>query len=184
MGSMINSLDTEILFFIYWHLHFPILDKLMVLITSLGDKGVIWIVIALLLLINKKTRMAGLLTLFALLLTAIIGEVFLKNIFQRPRPCTDFPSMLLLIDRLTSYSFPSGHTSSSFAAAYILSKYFKKYAFFFWTFATLIGLSRIYLFVHYPSDVIAGIVLGLICGKVVTYLYDHYLKAKSLYKSP
>lgn len=176
MSSFISSFDTEIIFFIYSKLHLPFLDKLMILITSLGDKGFIWITLSLILLINKKTRIVGILTLSALLISTIIGEGLLKPFFQRPRPFTDFPSTILLIDKLTSYSFPSGHASSSFAAAYVLSKYLKRYSFFFWGFAVMMGISRIYLFIHYPTDVIAGILLGLICGKVITYLYEEQLK--------
>ncbi len=180
MTSLINSFDAEIMYFMYSKLPFPLLDKLMVLITSLGDKGMIWILIALILLINKKTRTAGLLTLAALGLSAIIGEGILKPLFQRPRPYTDYPTTLMLIDQLTSYSFPSGHTSSSFAAAYVLSKYFKQFALLFWSFAIVMGLSRIYLFVHYPTDVIAGALLGLACGIIINFLYETYLKKKEL----
>lgn len=180
MTSLINSLDTEIMVFIYSKLHFPILDKVMILITSLGDKGMIWIVIALLLLINQKTRTAGLLTLAALGLSAFIGEGILKPLFQRPRPYSDYPATLMLIDQLTSYSFPSGHTSSSFAAAYVLSKSFKKLVFVFLGFAIVMGFSRMYLFMHYSTDVIAGALLGLVSGIIVNFFYETYLKKKEL----
>lgn len=180
MTSLINNFDTEIMFFIYSKLHFPILDKLMILITSLGDKGMIWIIIGLILLINKKTRVAGILTLATLGLSAIIGEGILKPLFQRPRPYSDYPTTLMLIDQLTSFSFPSGHTSSSFAAAYILSKFFKKWTFVLGGFAIVMGFSRMYLFMHYPTDVIVGALLGLVSGIIVNFFYETYLKKKEL----
>ncbi len=176
MITFINDLDQSILFFIQTNLHFPILDKLMIFFTSAGDRGLIWISIAVILLINKKTRYFGVVTLVALIISTIMGEGILKHILRRQRPYFDFPSIYLLVDKSTTYSFPSGHTTSSFAAAYVLSKHLKKYSLLFWTLAIAIAFSRLYLFLHYPSDVIAGIVLGLICGKVSYYLGEHKIK--------
>ena len=183
MIAFLSSVDETILFFIQTNFHFQILDKIMIFATSAGDKGLLWIVLSLLLLINKKTRGIGIATLVALTLSAIMGEGLLKHIVQRPRPYADFPWVHLLVDKSTIYSFPSGHTTSSVAAAYVLSKYFKKYAPFIWTVAAMIAASRLYLFMHYPSDIVAGVVLGLICGKAASYLYEYKINAKPSLKN-
>ena len=173
-----NNIDQTILFFIQTNFHTPILNKVMILFTAAGDKGFVWILISLLLLINKKTRYIGMVTLGALVLSTIAGEGILKHIIQRPRSYVDFPSIQLLVGKPTTYSFPSGHTASSFAAAYVLSKYLKKISPLIWIVAITIAFSRLYLFMHYPSDVVAGIVLGLICGKVALYMYEHKIKKR------
>jgi undecaprenyl-diphosphatase len=153
-------------------MHDKILDRVMVISTFLGDNGLIWIIIACLLMVNKKYRTLGLMVLGAMLLGTILGEGMLKHIFHRIRPSADIPPMQLLIRKPMTYSFPSGHTTSSFAAAGVLSKYLKSYAFGFFTLAFLIAFSRIYLFVHYPTDVLAGIVLGLICSRIIVFIFS------------
>lgn len=175
----INTIDQTMLFFIQGF-HCPVLDKIMIIATSWGNRGFIWLAMAGILAVNKKTRSIGLITLAALILSTIVGEGILKHLIQRPRPYTDFPSIQMLVGKVTSYSFPSGHATSSFAAAYVLSRYLKKYSPVFWTMAFGITFSRIYLFMHYPTDIIAGIVLGLLCGKTVSYLYENKLKNQPL----
>jgi len=171
MLTYINTIDQTILFFIQGF-HYPVLDKIMIIATSWGNMGFIWLAMAGIMTSNKKTRSIGLITLATLILGAIVSEGILKHLIQRPRPYTDFPSIQMLVDKVTSYSFPSGHATSSFAAAYVLSRYLKKYAPVFWTMACAIAFSRIYLFMHYPTDIVAGIILGLLCGKTVSYLYE------------
>lgn len=178
MITFLNNLDQTILFFIQTNFHFPILDKIMVLFSTAGDKGVIWILLSFLLLMNKKTRSIGMVTLGVLILSTIMGEGIFKHIFQRPRPYANFPSISLLIDKSSAYSFPSGHTTSSFAVAYVINKYLKRFAPWVWMSAITIAFSRIYLFMHYPSDILAGMILGLLCGKVTTCLYENKIKKK------
>jgi undecaprenyl-diphosphatase len=122
---IIQSFDNSILLFIKNNLHFPVLDKLMIFITDLGNGGFIWVIISLLLISNKKYRHIGILTLSSLLVTTSAGDEVLKNIVHRIRPSANIPVASLLIKKPISYSFPSGHAASSFAAATILSKYFK-----------------------------------------------------------
>lgn len=170
MMSQILMLDNIILLYIKDNMHSPIMDKAMVAITTLGNSGFIWILISILLMLNKKYRIIGLMALCALILSTILGEGILKHVFQRVRPSFDIPTVNLLIQKPLSYSFPSGHTTSSFAVAGILAKYFKKYAILFFAIASLIGFSRLYLYVHYPTDVLVGIILGLICSKIIICL--------------
>ena len=172
MISLIQRFDSSILLYIKNNMHGAIMDKLMVISTYLGNAGVIWFIIIALLLINKKYRKIGLMALVALILSTILGEGILKHVVHRIRPCADIPAVNLLITKPLSYSFPSGHTMSSFAVAGVLAKYFKEYAIEFFSLAILIAFSRLYLYVHYPTDVLAGVVLGLICSRIIIYLFN------------
>ncbi|MEW8957154.1 phosphatase PAP2 family protein [Clostridium sp.] len=164
MIQIIESLDNAILLFINDILSNPVLDKVMVFITSLGNLGLIWIAISLILIAIKKYRNIGFICLGALIINLILGEGILKNLIERPRPNGELNGITMLIPRPITYSFPSGHTSSAFAAALVLSTYLKKYSWGFWLLAGAIAFSRLYLYVHYPSDILGGIILGLISG--------------------
>ena len=117
----IPSLDAAVMAFIQTHFHNTVTDTVFPIITSLGEAGIGWIVLSLVLLCFKKTRRTGGLVLIAMTVTLLFGELTLKNIICRLRPCNVFTDFPMLIARPTSYSFPSGHTSSSFAAALILT---------------------------------------------------------------
>lgn len=172
MFNMLQNFDLMLLEWISNNLHNPILDKIFIVLTTLGDNGLIWIIIALLLLVTKKYRKAGFLILCALLLNLILVNGLLKNIVQRTRPFDAVPTVQLLISKPSSFSFPSGHTSSAFAAVGIISSLMKKYRLYFIALAILIAFSRMYLFVHYPTDIIGGAMMGIICAKVVLILYE------------
>lgn len=178
MISLLNNFDNLILLFIKNNMHGNIMDKVMVIITSLGNGGAIWIIICGALIINKKYRKIGIMALGALILSAILGEGILKHVVQRIRPSADIPVINMLITKPLSYSFPSGHSASSFAVAGVLSKYFKKYAPGFLGLASLIAFSRLYLYVHYPTDVIAGMILGLICCRIIIYVFSKMVFTK------
>lgn len=141
-------------------IHTPVLDALMINITRLGDSGFIWILLALLLLFWKRTRKEGFWMSVVLLLGLIVGNLLLKNTIGRVRPFIANPGVTLLIPPPGGYSFPSGHTLSSFGAAtfgYLTNPRWGRAAL---VLAFLIGISRLYLYVHYPSDVLAGAVIG------------------------
>jgi len=172
MMLLIQHLDNYILLCIKNNMHGHIMDRAMVIITYLGNGGFIWILIAALLMSNKKYRNIGFMALGALMLSTILCEGILKHVVQRIRPSAYIPAVNLLISKPLSYSFPSGHAASSFAAAGVLVKYFKSYALEFFSLAFLIAFSRLYLYVHYPTDVLAGIILGLICSKITIYMFS------------
>lgn len=161
MIDWIKQLDDTILTWIQENLRTPVLDAIMTTITRLGDWGLIWVILAIVLLCRKKYRRYGGLLLLALACNFILGELILKNLIGRLRPFIEKPGMILLVQQPQGFSFPSSHASSSFAAAFILTKVNKKLAFFPHALAFLISFSRIYLYVHHPSDVIAGALLGL-----------------------
>lgn len=145
----------------------PILDWIMCFITSLGNGGWIWLVLFLALFIYPKTRKLSFVLLAALILDAVCTTL-LKKCIQRIRPCDVNTSIQLLISRPHDYSFPSGHTSISFAAVTILYFVHKKNIFKISVIlAILIAFSRLYLYVHYPTDVLAGMLVGLGCGFII-----------------
>jgi undecaprenyl-diphosphatase len=161
---MVTQIDFGILDWVAAHLRCGFLDQLMVPITYLGEFGALWILLALVLLIRKDTRKAGVAVAAALILEVLLCNCILKPLVARPRPFWLREGIELLVKAPTDYSFPSGHTSASFAAAGAL--FFQK------TrgrvpalvLAFLIGFSRIYLFVHFPTDVLVGALLGSLCG--------------------
>ncbi|MBQ8184777.1 MAG: phosphatase PAP2 family protein [Lachnospiraceae bacterium] len=174
---MITEMDVSILLFVQEHLRTEVFNEIWKFITHLGDDGLIWIALGVVLLFFKKTRPAGFAVLAALLIHELVNNTILKNLVARPRPFLVCEELVPLISKPSSYSFPSGHTSSSFAAAMAL--YLgtsKKAGIPALVLAALIGLSRIYVGVHYPTDVLAGAALGIAAGFAATCLVRHVQK--------
>lgn len=181
--NSINSIDYNLLMQIHSATQSSFLDIVMPYVTDLGNMGAVWIIISLILIANKRYRNAGIMCLVALLLTTITGEGILKNIVQRPRPFVQYPSIHLIIPKPPSYSFPSGHAGSSFAAAWIIARNLKKVAVPVYILAAAIAFSRLYLMVHYPSDILAGILLGTACAICAEMLVKKYLIRKDMKKA-
>ena len=162
----------------------PAGDVLMPFITSFGNGGVIWIVLTVILLLIPKTRKTGLILGAALILDGILCNLLLKNLVRRIRPCDINDAVRVLIPYPSDYSFPSGHTAVSFAAASALyfagEKYLWKAAL---VLAAFIAFSRMYLYVHYPTDVLGGVVIGIIAGylgyRLVKVLEDKFSRMKN-----
>ncbi len=146
-------------------IHTPLLDKILAFITSLGNAGIIWIVLAVVLLILPKTRKTGIIVAAALLMDLILCNLILKNLVARVRPYDVNTAIAILIKKPLDFSFPSGHTAASFAAmtALFLAK-MKKAWIAALVLAVLIAFSRLYFYVHYPTDVLGGIVVGILSG--------------------
>ena len=159
-GLLLWKYDFEILFFIQNHIRNDFLDIVVPFYTNLGDDGIIWIVLGVLMLIPKKTRKCGIMILAALLVMLLVNNIILKNLVARPRPCATYPEMVDLVHVPTSYSFPSGHTVSAIAVAVTVLLHHKKFGIAILTMAILMGLTRLYVFVHFPTDVYGGMIVG------------------------
>ena len=165
-----SGLEISILLWIQENLR-GFMDAFWIGVTSLADKGWFWILLSLIFLIFKKTRTVGVTMLVALIINHFMTNMLLKDLIGRPRPYNASAEIHTLIKELSSYSFPSGHTSSSFAAAFIMYRMLSKKAGIpALVLAAMIGFSRMYVGVHYPTDVLGGIVIAFMCS-----VWAHYL---------
>ncbi|MEG2289150.1 MAG: phosphatase PAP2 family protein [Clostridium sp.] len=180
MNQWLYSIDKGITDFIHYGLQNDFFDAIMPYITKLGDVGIVWIVISIILMCMKKYRRVGFACLLSLITCAILTEGIIKHIFERVRPIVAYPIDNPLIKLPTSSSFPSGHTGSSVAVTYVLCTYIKRYKPYFISLAVLIGFSRIYLYVHYFSDILGGVVVGIISGILAVYIIKKIYKGNNI----
>lgn len=143
------------------NIRFEFLDRFMVAVTSLGNGGMIWIAVGIVMLFFKKYRRAGVAVLLGLLFGLLCGNLAIKNLVARERPCAISMAPELLIPYPGEYSFPSGHTLSSFIAATCIFIRDKRLGIPAYILASVIAFSRLYLYVHFPTDILGGIVLGI-----------------------
>ena len=167
---MIEQFDASILEF-FQSIHTPLLDRIMIVFTTLGEFGAIWIVVGILLLFHKKYRMYGVMVLTALLLGLIVGNGIMKNVIARPRPCWRMPDISLLIAVPKDFSFPSGHTLAACEAVTVLFFTRLRYAIPALMVTVIVIVSRMYLFVHYSTDIIGGMLLGILIGLFTVWVY-------------
>ena len=168
LNSWAVSFDLPILDWIQANMANPLLDLIMPWITILGDAGIFWMIVAAVLLFTKKYRKIGLGMAFAMMMGLVVCNMILKPWVGRIRPY-DFQEQLgvtiqLLIDKQHDFSFPSGHTIASFEACTVIMLGSRKLGIPATLLAILIAFSRLYLYVHYPTDVIASVILGTIFG--------------------
>ena len=163
MLGWIEWADWWILHGIQQTLRCEVLDFLMPKITMFGNGGALWLLAALVMVISKKYRKYGIALFGALAVGFLIGNVGLKPLVARARPCW-LEGAELLIASPTDYSFPSGHTLSSVIGAVVLTAANRRFGFWAIPAAALIAFSRLYLYVHFPSDVLTSLCLGLVVG--------------------
>ena len=163
MFACLQSFDWAVLHGIRMFLHCAALDALMPLVTALGNGGAVWFAAALLLTATKKYRRYGIALFAALAVGAALGVACLKPLVARPRPCW-LENVPLLIPRPEDYSFPSGHTLCSVIGAYLLTAANRRFGLLAVPLAAAIAFSRLYLYVHFPTDVLASVVLGTFIG--------------------
>lgn len=181
MPQWLQQADEAVLAWIAEHLRVSFLDPIVIFYTNLGNKGLVFIGAALLLLLFRKTRRAGGAALGGLVLGGIAVNLTLKPLVARPRPYQVMELLEPLMDAPNDYSFPSGHTNAAFAFAAALCvalpascKKGKTAAL---IAAVLMGLSRLYVGVHFPSDVVCGALVGSLCGALAGWLAGKITRA-------
>ena len=172
--STLAGIEIQILDFIQQTMRSPVFDRFWPVVTHLGDAGAIWIVLTLILLVVPRTRKLGVACALALVLSLVFTNFLLKNLVARTRPFY-ISGVELLIKEPSEYSFPSGHASSSFAAAFVLWKErarIGRVELYRWVMvlASLIAFSRLYLYVHYPTDVLAGLLVGFLYAQAALWI--------------
>ncbi len=167
LGLVLWALDFNILFWIQNLIRNDVFDVIIPFYTSLGEDGIIWIAFGLILLIPKKYRKTGIMVLAALLVMLVVNNIVLKNLIARPRPCWTYPEMVQLVHNPSSYSFPSGHTTSAFAVAFTVFSQHKKLGKVIIVMAAIMAFTRLYVFVHFPTDIYGGI---LVAAAITTFV--------------
>lgn len=194
--NAIFQIDAKILLWIQENIRNDFLSPVVKFVTHLGDHGIVWIVLLFILLCIPKTRKAGMLGTGALILTFIVTNLCLKPMIARIRPYELIDGLTRIIEKQSDRSFPSGHTANSMAVGVMLwlvsqkgeklgsnGVYFPKVAgWFFLVLSILIGLSRLYVGVHYPTDVIGGAVIAVLDAVIVCFVYKYFMKCLDIKK--
>ena len=179
----IQQLDFAVLDWIQTNLKCGALDLLMPKITLLAEGGVFLILAGLALLFWRSHRVCGAAVLTGLASGLLIGNLLLKNLIARPRPCWLHTDVQLLISVPKDYSCPSGHTLHCFIAAAVLMYYDRRLGRPMLVIAVLVAFSRMYLYVHFPTDILAGAALGTGLGLLSAYVFDR-LSARRIAEPP
>ena len=174
MIENLMNLENNILLFLQEYVRNPLSDVLLIPFTLSNNSGIICFVIIALFLYFKKLRKTGILMIISLILEFVLTDLIIKNWAARIRPYEVIDGLTLLVDKAHDFSFPSGHTGSAFALAVVIFMVMKrKYGIIALVSAFLMGFSRLYVGIHYPSDVLGGIVLGVITAVIaVKYFPD------------
>ncbi len=175
--DIMHGMDYGILAYIAETLRGGSLDPVMTVLSLMGNGGTVWIATAVLLLFFRKTRRAGVAMLLALAAGYVIGNLCIKELVMRPRPFVTHSDLTALLDPGDPWSFPSGHALSSFAAATAFCCFHRKTGVLALVLAALIAFSRLYASVHYPTDVLAGALLGVLIGLAAAALVDRVMDA-------
>lgn len=166
-------IEENILMFIQENLRYDWLSVIFKSITFLADKGWFWILLSLVMLIIRPTRRTGMIMCMSASLNILLVNVTIKPLVARTRPYILFDSLISLVGNESDYSFPSGHSAISFAVAMVLLLCLpKKFGIPAVVLAFLIAISRLYVGVHYPTDVICGIIIGTACAFIAKFVFE------------
>ncbi len=165
----IHSIDFGILDFLQT-IHNDVLDFIMRVFTHAGDNGYVWIGVCILLLCIPKTRKIGIYLAITLIVEVVLNDGIIKGIIARERPFLQRTGIETIIKQPSGYSFPSGHSASSFAAATAIFLHNKRLGIGAYVLAACIAFSRLYFYVHFPTDVICGSLFGILIGFTVNKL--------------
>lgn len=168
MSEFLLEWEGAVLLWIQSCLRGPLANAFFTFYTTLGNAGMLWIILSIAMLFFKRTRKAGAMGLAALLVSFVCTNLILKPLVHRTRPWLVIEGLIPLVSEGDPHSFPSGHTSAAFAAACAWGPYLPRG----WgntaiVLAVLMGLSRLYVGVHFPTDVLAGAVIGCLSGWAV-----------------
>ena len=166
MPELIQRFDERALVWIAGHVRCGLLDPFMEVYTQLGNTGLLFIALGLALLLFRSTRKAGFSALCAMLIGLVVVNFTIKPLAARDRPWLVIENFVNLVPEKDPNSFPSGHTNAAFAFAVAVCmaasrRWMKITAV---CMAVAMGLSRLYVGVHFPSDVLAGALIGSLCG--------------------
>ncbi len=168
MLEFLYKLDVSVLYFINHTLANPFFDKFFPFITEVKNWYIAYILLFIIIILKggRIGRIAAAVFILLIISTDQFSSFFLKNLVARIRPCNVFNDLNILVTCTGSYSFPSSHAVNNFGAAIFFTKFYPKYKWYFYTVAVLLSFSRPYVGVHYPSDALAGAVIGLVFGYV------------------
>ena len=178
MPAIIQNIDESIMLFFQEHIRCGVLNPIMVFVTYLGEAGALWIIIALYLIISKKNSPMGVDILVSVVLCFCINDLIIKNIFMRPRPFLTVPGLESIVRITFSSSFPSGHACAGFAASYAITKDSGGKLAWVYVVAALIAISRVYVGVHYTTDIIFGALIGTLGSIVLLKLRRKFFPMK------
>ncbi|MEC4271911.1 phosphatase PAP2 family protein [Adlercreutzia sp. R25] len=161
-------------------MHTPWLNSVVAAYTSTSNAGQIWILLGLVLALIPKTRRLGIAVLVALVIGAVITSGIIKPLLMRPRPCDVNPFVDMIVPRPHGSSFPSGHTTAAFAAfgALLFSKGPRPLVIAVGIAAALMAFTRLYCYVHYPTDVLAGLIVGLLAGLAAAKIVESIVQRR------
>jgi undecaprenyl-diphosphatase len=174
MIEFLYNIDVQVFFFINKTIANPVTDYVMPFITSLNNWKIFFAIMWLYLVIagGRKGRVVAIGLILLIAVSDQLSSHLIKNIFDRVRPCNALDDVRMLVNKTTSYSFPSSHAVNHFAGVVFLSHFYKRFSIGFYTAATLIALSRIFCGVHYPSDILGGALIGITVGMIFIAVWD------------
>lgn len=174
MIDFITQIDFSFLNFIQETVRCAFLDVIMAFFSYIGEGGIIWFLIAVPMLFFKKTRSWGIMIIISMTVAFLAGELIIKNLVCRDRPFVNLNVSDLPVLHASGFSFPSSHSSTGFAAAAVLFMMNKKYGTASIVLACVIAFSRLYNYVHYPSDILGGMLLGIASALLVYFLFKKF----------
>jgi undecaprenyl-diphosphatase len=174
--DFLNSIDIALFHFINGSLCNLVFDFLMPFITDLNKQRIVLVFVAVILLWmlirgRRHVRITAILLIITIVVSDQLNSSVIKYWLERPRPCHSLQNVHLLVSCGSGFSFPSSHAVNNFAAALILAFFFPRTKWWFFGFAAIVAFSRVYVGVHYPSDVIGGAVIGLFCAGCVLLVF-------------
>jgi len=185
MMDFLYNIDVQVFFLINKTLANPFTDYFMPFITDINHWKIFYLIMFLYLMIGagKKGRIVGIVLILLVITSDQLSSNLIKHTFERVRPCNVLQGVHLLVGATQSFSFPSSHAVNNFAGAVVLSHFYPKFRISFYTGAFLMAVSRIFVGVHYPSDVLGGTVIGIVVGLFFVFLWDTINKKLKLLKN-